>query len=122
MIFMPVTSPPNSGPLGRSRSRISASGYSTWSRCPKQWFLTRKVGLSSPTSVFQILGVVVEDGLIDLLMHRPDNFSSFEELHNWAKQKIPEIAINGSTLAWKIGKTLLGARRVLSLKNSELTL
>ena len=92
MIFMPVTSPPNSGPLGRSRSRISASGYSTWSRCPKQWFLTRKVGLSSPTSVFQILGVVVEDGLIDLLMHRPDNFSSFEELHNWAKQKIPGIA------------------------------
>ena len=92
MIFMPVTSPPNSGPLGRSRSRISASGYSTWSRCPKQWFLTRKVGLSSPTSVFQILGVVVEDALIDLLMHRPDNFSSFEELHNWAKQKIPGIA------------------------------
>ena len=89
---MPVTPPPNSGPLGRSRSRISASGYSTWSRCPKQWFLTRKVGLSAPTSVFQILGVVVEDGLIDLLMHRPDNFSSFEELQEWAKQKIPEVS------------------------------
>ena len=73
--------------LGRSRSRISASGYSTWLDV-QQWFLTRKVGLSSPTSVFRILGVVVEDALIDLLMHRPDNF--LLSVHNWAKQKFRE--------------------------------
>lgn len=89
---MPVTAPPKNGPLGRSKSRISASGYSTWSRCQKQWFLTRKVGLSSPTNIFQILGVVVEEALIDLLMHRPGEVNSESELVEWARDLIPSIS------------------------------
>ena len=92
MMIMPVTAPPKNGPLGRSKSRISASGYSTWNRCQKQWFLTRKVGLSSPTNIFQILGVVVEEALIDLLMHRPDEFETESELVNWARSLIPAIS------------------------------
>lgn len=91
-MVMPVTAPPKNGPLGRSKSRISASGYSTWNRCQKQWFLTRKVGLSSPTNIFQILGVVVEEALIDLLMHRPDEFETESELVNWARSLIPAIS------------------------------
>ena len=53
---MPVGVPPKGGPLGRSRSRLSASGLTTYLRCPRQWYLTRKVGLASPSSIAQVPG------------------------------------------------------------------
>ena len=65
---MPVGVPPKGGPLGRSRSRLSASGLTTYLRCPRQWYLTRKVGLSSPSSIGQVTGLVIEDALCRVLM------------------------------------------------------
>ena len=69
---MPVTTPPVGGPLGRSRRRLSGSAYSTWRRCPTEWRITRGLGLGSPTSPSQVLGHVLEDGVIRLIMrHAP---------------------------------------------------
>ena len=69
---MPVTTPPVGGPLGRSRRRLSGSAYSTWQRCQTEWRITRGLGLGSPTSPSQILGHVLEDGVIRLIMrHAP---------------------------------------------------
>ena len=81
---MPVGVPPKGGPLGRSRSRLSASGLTTYLRCPRQWYLTRKVGLSSPSSIGQVTGLVIEDALCRVLMHRPRAMDSLDELRNWA--------------------------------------
>jgi len=70
VMFMPVTSPPNAGPHGRTRGRISASSLTTWMRCPEQWYNRYIIGLSSPTTTSQILGILVEDALCGLLMER----------------------------------------------------
>ena len=81
---MPVGIPPKGGPLGRSRSRLSASGLTTYLRCPRQWYLTRKVGLSSPSSIGQVTGLVIEDALCRVLMNRPGPMNSLDELRTWA--------------------------------------
>ena len=85
---MPVGIPPLGGPLGRSRSRISASGLTTYLRCQRQWFLGSKLGLSGPTTPSQILGIVIEDELCGLLMHRPD--ASTNSLKQWASSFIED--------------------------------
>ena len=90
---MPVGLPPLGGPLGRSRSRISASGLTTFLRCERQWFLGSKLGLSGPTTPSQVLGIVIEDELCGLLMHRPDaSINSLTELSHWIAQKVPDAA------------------------------
>lgn len=90
---MPVGLPPLGGPLGRSRSRISASGLTTFLRCERQWFLGSKLGLSGPTTPSQILGIVIEDELCGLLMHRPDaSINSLPDLTQWISEKIPAAA------------------------------
>ena len=89
---MPVGVPPKGGPLGRSRSRLSASGLTTYLRCPRQWYLTRKVGLSSPSSIGQITGLVIEDALCRVLMHRPGPMDSLEALRSWAYDLCQEEA------------------------------
>lgn len=90
---MPVGLPPLGGPLGRSRSRISASGLTTFLRCERQWFLGSKLGLSGPTTPSQILGIVIEDELCGLLMHRPPaSINSLTDLTQWIAEKIPAAA------------------------------
>ncbi len=90
---MPVGIPPLGGPLGRSRSRISASGLTTYLRCQRQWFLGSKLGLSGPTTPSQILGIVIEDELCGLLMHRPEaSTNSLPDLSQWIVEKIPAAA------------------------------
>ena len=69
---MPVGIPPLGGPLGRSRSRISASGLTTFLRCKRQWFLGSKVGISGPMRPSQVIGIVLEDAFCGLMMHRPE--------------------------------------------------
>jgi len=81
---MPVGVPPKGGPLGRSRSRLSASGLTTYLRCPRQWYLTRKVGISSPSSIGQVTGLVIEDALCRVLMHRPGPMDSLDTLRSRA--------------------------------------
>ena len=103
---MPVGVPPKGGPLGRSRSRLSASGLTTYLRCPRQWYLTRKVGLSSPSSIGQITGLVIEDALCRVLMHRPGPMESLEALRSWAYDLCQEEAKN----AWEEGEDAWNAR------------
>ena len=103
---MPVGVPPKGGPLGRSRSRLSASGLTTYLRCPRQWYLTRKVGLSSPSSIGQVTGLVVEDALCRVLMHRPGPMDSMEELRTWAYEHCKEEAMK----AWHEGEEAWNAR------------
>ena len=102
---MPVGLPPLGGPLGRSRSRISASGLTTFLRCERQWFLGSKLGLSGPTTPSQILGIVIEDELCGLLMHRPDaSINSLTDLTHWIAEKIPaaaQRAQEAGRLAWE---------------------
>ena len=103
---MPVGVPPKGGPLGRSRSRLSASGLTTYLRCPRQWYLTRKVGLSSPSSIGQITGLVIEDALCRVLMHRPGPMDSFDALRSWAYDLCKEEAEK----AWNEGEVAWNAR------------
>ncbi len=103
---MPVGVPPKGGPLGRSRSRLSASGLTTYLRCPRQWYLTRKVGLSSPSSIGQVTGLVVEDALCRVLMHRPGPMGSLDELRTWAYEHCKEEALT----AWQEGENAWNAR------------
>lgn len=92
---MPVGTPPLGGPLGRSRSRISASGLTTFLRCKRQWFLGSKVGISGPLRPAQVLGIVIEDALCGLFMHRPTvEVQSFEELRQWILQLVPNAAMS----------------------------
>ena len=97
---MPVGIPPKGGPLGRSRSRLSASGLTTYLRCPRQWYLTRKVGLSSPSSIGQVTGLVIEDALCRVLMNRPGPMNSLDELRAWAYELCQKEAI----IAWEQGQ------------------
>ena len=55
---MPVSTPPLGGPLGRSRSRLSASALTSFLRCDRQWFLGNKVGIRGPLNPPQVLGIV----------------------------------------------------------------
>lgn len=69
---MAVNQPSGRGPRGRSRSRLSASAVTTWLRCPRQWYLTRRLGIRGPISPEQILGRVLEEAFCGLLMERPN--------------------------------------------------
>ena len=90
---MPVGMPPLGGPLGRSRSRISASGLTTFLRCKRQWFLGSKVGISGPLRPSQVIGIVLEDALCGLMMQRPEKeFQTFSELKEWMLNLIPKAA------------------------------
>jgi|TARA_B100001094_G_C18185708_1_gene803651 hypothetical protein len=101
--YMPVGIPPLGGPLGRSRSRISASGLTTFLRCKRQWFLGSKVGISGPLRPSQVIGIVLEDAFCGLMMHRPpENTQTLEQLKSWIFEMIPEAANE----ALKAGKTL----------------
>ena len=103
---MPVGVPPMGGPLGRSRSRLSASGLTTFLRCPRQWYLTRKVGLSSPSSIGQVTGLVIEDALCRILMRRPGMMDSLDALRTWAYELCEEEA----QTAWHEGEEAWNAR------------
>ena len=80
---MPFGKPPLGGPLGKSRSRLSASGLTAFLRCKNQWFLSSKLGLSSPLNTSQVLGIVIEDALCEILMKRPKSIESLVELKEW---------------------------------------
>ena len=81
---MAVNQPSGRGPRGRSRSRLSASAVTTWLRCPRQWYLTRRLGLRGPISPEQILGRVLEEAFCGLLMERP-NASDRPGWAHWPK-------------------------------------
>ena len=87
---MPVSTPPLGGPLGRSRSRLSASALTSFLRCDRQWFLGNKVGIRGPLNPSQVLGIVLEDALCSILMQRPVGIDSIEELKQWASSFIED--------------------------------
>ena len=89
---MPFGTPPSGGPLSRTRTRISASSLTKYLRCPKQFFLGNKLGLSSPKSIYQILGIVLEDSLCSILMRRPVSINSLEGLKEWCYHLADEEA------------------------------
>jgi hypothetical protein len=103
---MPFGKPPLGGPLGKSRSRISASGLTTFLRCKMQWFLGSKLGLSGPLNVSQVLGIVIEDSFCEILMKRPKSINSFEELKSWSNSFVEQYSVkameNGKEL-WDQG-------------------
>lgn len=68
---MPVGLPPLGGAIGRSRMRISASGYVSWLRCPRRWFIGSKIGLREPVNPRMVMGIIVEEALIGLMMESP---------------------------------------------------
>ena len=103
---MPVGVPPKGGPLGRSRSRLSASGLTTFLRCPRQWFLSRKVGLSSPSSIGQITGLVIEDAFCRVLMNRPGPMESLDDLRSWSY----DLCKTEAEKAWNAGQDAWNAR------------
>ena len=90
---MPFGKPPLGGPLGKSRSRISASGLTTFLRCKKQWFLGSKLGLSGPLNTSQVLGIVIEDCFCEILMKRPKSINSFEELKSWSDGFVEQYSV-----------------------------
>ena len=80
---MPFGTPPSGGPLSRTRTRLSASSLTKYLRCEKQFFLSNKLGLSSPKSIPQMLGIVIEDSLCSILMRRPVGINSLSGLRDW---------------------------------------
>ena len=104
---MPVGIPPLGGPLGRSRSRISASGLTTFLRCKRPWFLGSKVGISGPLRPSQIIGIVLEDALCGMLMQRPvDEMNTLQELKEWIESLLPQAALealNSGRKMWDEG-------------------
>ncbi len=103
---MPFGKPPLGGPLGKSRSRLSASGLTTFLRCKRQWFLNSKLGLSGPLNTSQVLGIVIEDALCEILMKRPKSIESITELKEWCYNFVDEYSskalLNGKEL-WEQG-------------------
>ena len=104
---MPVGIPPLGGPLGRSRSRISASGLTTFLRCIRQWFLGSKVGISGPKRPSQVIGIVLEDAFCGLMMHRPEeHIATFDELESWILALVPKAAddaLQAGEILWNEG-------------------
>ena len=80
---MPAQVPPEAQSIGRARGRLSASSLTTFRRCQKQWFLNYRIGLRSPLSPHQVMGIEVEDALCSILMHRAPVVDSLDELRNW---------------------------------------
>ena len=104
---MPVGIPPLGGPLGRSRSRISASGLTTFLRCKRQWFLGSKVGISGPLRPSQVIGIVLEDAFCGLLMQRPNrHLETLSELKEWMHTLLPKAAqeaLDAGRILWDEG-------------------
>lgn len=90
---MPVTPPPVGGPLGRARRRLSGSGYSTWERCQTEWRMSRELGLGWATSPSQVLGHVLEEGMVRLLMRHPPAGLDRASLLQWINQGVAEEAV-----------------------------
>ena len=80
---MPAQVPPEAQSIGRARGRLSASSLTTFRRCQEQWFLNYRIGLRSPLSPHQVMGIEVEDALCSILMHRAPVVDSLDELRNW---------------------------------------
>ena len=103
---MPFGKPPLGGPLGKSRSRLSASGLTTFLRCKRQWFLNSKLGISGPLNTSQVLGIVIEDALCEIFMKRPKSIESITELKEWCYNFVDEYSskalLNGKEL-WEQG-------------------
>ena len=97
---MPFGTPPSGGPLSRTRTRISSSSLTKFLRCPKQFFLGNKLGLSSPRTIYQILGIVLEDSLCSILMRRPVSINSLDDLREWCYELADEEAQN----CFRLGK------------------
>ena len=97
---MPFGTPPSGGPLSRTRTRISSSSLTKFLRCPKQFFLGNKLGLSSPRTIYQILGIVLEDSLCSILMRRPVSINSLDDLREWCYELADEEAQN----CFQVGK------------------
>ena len=97
---MPFGTPPSGGPLSRTRTRISSSSLTKFLRCPKQFFLGNKLGLSSPRTIYQILGIVLEDSLCSILMRRPVSINSLDGLREWCYELADEEAQN----CFRLGK------------------
>ena len=97
---MPFGTPPSGGPLSRTRTRISSSSLTKFLRCPKQFFLGNKLGLSSPRTIYQILGIVLEDSLCSILMRRPVSVNSLGDLREWCYELADEEAQN----CFQVGK------------------
>ena len=91
---MPFGIPPSGGPLSRTRTRLSASSLTKYLRCEKAYFLSNKLGLSSPKSISQILGITLEDALCSILMRRPVSINSLEEMKEWCFALAEEEAVN----------------------------
>ena len=103
---MPAQIPPEALSIGRARGRLSASSFTAFNRCEKQWFLNYRIGLRGPTNPHQVMGVIVEDALCGLLMERAgsegnnwaqseapsSDCNTFEELKKWIFAKIPKSA------------------------------
>ena len=106
---MPFGIPPSGGPLSRTRTRLSASSLTKYLRCEKAYFLSNKLGLSSPKSISQILGITLEDALCSILMRRPVSINSLEELREWCFALAEEEAVqcyqaskqNWESTAWR---------------------
>jgi len=119
---MPVTIPPNAGPHGRTRGRISASSLTTWMRCPEQWYNRYIIGLPSPTTTSQILGILVEDALCGLLMERMN--VSHPKQSRWALYRQeqnfePQDESNLHPREWIMSKVEHAASCVISLGKIE---
>ena len=91
---MPFGIPPSGGPLSRTRTSLSASSLTKYLRCEKAYFLSNKLGLSSPKSISQILGITLEDALCSILMRRPVSINSLEGLKEWCFALAEEEAVN----------------------------
>ena len=104
---MPVGIPPLGGPLGRSRSRISASGLTTFLRCKRQWFLGSKVGISGPLRPSQVIGIVLEDAFCGVMMQRPTvQIETLPELKAWMHTLLPKAAqeaLDAGRILWDEG-------------------
>jgi hypothetical protein len=99
---MPFGKPPLGGPLGKSRSRLSASGLTSFLRCKRQWFLSSKLGLSSPLNPSQVLGIVIEDSLCEIFMKRPLGLDSLDEIKDWCNK----LAIEYALITFEKGKKI----------------
>ena len=86
---MPAQIPPEALSIGRARGRLSASSFTAFNRCEKQWFLNYRIGLRGPTNPHQVMGIIVEDALCGLLMERAGS-----EGNNWAQSDAPSSDCN----------------------------
>lgn len=89
---MPAQIPPEAQSIGRARGRLSASSLTTYRRCQKQWFLNYRIGLRSPLSPHQVMGIEVEDAFCSILMHRAPQVDSLEGLRDWLHGLVEEHA------------------------------